>query len=68
MNVMYGVFVITDLKSLNLSLPLVIWPPRYYGPISDHIHRVPLYHTICEILCLLRVDGSNLDDCYLVKH
>ena len=56
-NVMYSVFVITALKSWNLSLPRWNGHPintaKFFGPIGDHINWVPLYQNVmCKIYCV----------------
>ena len=56
-NVMYSVFVITALKSWNLSLPRwnghPITTAKFFGPIADHINWVPLYQNVmCKIYCV----------------
>ena len=54
---MYSVFVITALKSWNLSLPRWNGHPintaKFFGPIGDHINWVPLYQNVmCKIYCV----------------
>ena len=56
-NAMYGVFVITALKSWNLSLPRWNGLPIKYCQIFwthwDHINWVPLYQNVmCKIYCV----------------